>query len=261
MSLPLSPTLLALFVAVVLVAGAVNGIAGFGFAIVGTMALASVIDPSTAVVFMIVPILAANLSLVRELSGDELRTCGVRFGPLLAAALVGTVVGLVVVDRLPTAPLRTGLGLLSLAFVATAQRAVGLPGIERAKEWCFVERPPTMVGVGGVSGVIFGGTNVGVQLIAYVRSFDLSHGLFVGVVAMLFLGLNAVRVLAAGALGLYPDATTFGLSVAAAAPAPVGVSVGRRLRDRITEQWRRRLVLALLSAIGLRLVAGGLGFF
>jgi len=260
-SVVLTPTLGVLFVVVVLVAGAINGIAGFGFALVGTMVLASVIDPSTAVVFMIVPILAANLSLVRELSADELRTCGRRFWPLLVGALVGTVVGLLVVERLPTGPLRIALGVLSLGFVATAQQTVALPWFERVKTGCFVERPLAMVGVGGLSGVVFGGTNVGVQLIAYVRSFDLSHGLFVGVVAMVFLGLNGVRVLAAGALGLYPDGTTFALSVLAAVPALVGVSVGRRLRARISDQWRRRLVLGVLAVIGVRLLAGGLGLF
>jgi hypothetical protein len=34
-------------------AGAVNGLSGFGFALVGTMALATVVDPTTAGVFMI----------------------------------------------------------------------------------------------------------------------------------------------------------------------------------------------------------------
>lgn len=61
-SLSLAPTLLVAFAVVVLVAGLINGVAGFGFAIVGTMALATAMEPATAVVVMIVPILAANLS-------------------------------------------------------------------------------------------------------------------------------------------------------------------------------------------------------
>jgi len=244
---------------VVFVADAVNGVAGFGFAIVGTMALATAVDPATAVVFMILPILSVNLSLVRELSVPQLRTCGRRFAPLVAAALVGTVVGLAVLDVVPTGPLRVGLGAVSLAFVANAQEAVPISGIERAKEGCFVESTPAMIGIGGVSGLLFGGTNVGVQLIAYVRSCDLSHGLFVGVVAMVFLGLNGIRVAAAGGLGMYPDATVFLASVAAAVPALVGVAVGKRLRGRVGETLRRRVVLGLLTLIGVRLVLGGLG--
>ena len=253
------PTDLLLLVAVVVVAGAVNGVAGFGFALVGTAALAAVVDrPATAVVVMIVPILAVNLSLVRELSAAELRRCARRFGPLVGAALVGTLAGLVVLDRLPAGPLRIGLGLLSLGFVATRQRAVALPGRSAVERRCFAESTPAMVGVGLVSGLLFGGTNVGVQLIAYLRSRGLAHATFVGVVAMVFLGLNAVRVGAAGLLGLYPSRAVALASVAAAVPALAGVAVGRRLRARVRESWRRRVVLGLLVVVGVRLVAGGL---
>lgn len=255
---PASTDLLILL-AVVVVAGGVNGVAGFGFALVGTAALATVVDrPATAVVVMIVPILAVNLSLVRELSAAELRRCALRFGPLVAAALVGTLAGLVVLNRLPAGPLRVALGLLSLGFVATRQRAVALPGRGAIERRCFAESTPAMVGVGLVSGLLFGGTNVGVQLIAYLRSRDLSHATFVGVVAMVFLGLNAVRVGAAGLLGLYPSATVALASLAAVVPALAGVAVGRRLRPRVSEAWRRRLVLGLLLVVGVRLVTSGL---
>jgi uncharacterized membrane protein YfcA len=255
----LQPELVAGIAVVVLVAGAVNGLAGFGFALVGTMVLATVIDPAAAVVFMIAPILSVNLSLVRDLSVGELRTCGRRFAPLVLAALVGTVAGLVVLDRVPQGPLKIGLGVVSLAFVLSAQETIPVPGLDRAKEGCFVETTPAMLGLGAVSGLLFGGTNVGVQLIAYLRSCDLSHGVFVGVVAMVFLGLNGVRIGAAGVLGLYPDAAFAAASAVAAVPAVAGVAVGKRLRSTVGESRRRAAVLTLLTLIGVRLVLGGLG--
>ncbi|MCU4717030.1 sulfite exporter TauE/SafE family protein [Halapricum hydrolyticum] len=255
----LPPELIAGIALVIVVAGAVNGLAGFGFALVGTMALATAIDPATAVVFMIAPILGVNLSLIRDLSLEDLRTCGRRFTPLILAALVGTVVGLVVLDRLPQGPLKVGLGAVSLAFVASAQRVVPVPGLDRAKEGCFVESIPGMIGVGAVSGLLFGGTNVGVQLIAYLRSCDLSHGVFVGVVAMVFLGLNAVRIGAAGALGLYPSLAIALASAVAVIPAVAGVAVGKRLRTSVGKRQRRAGVLGLLTLIGIRLILGGLG--
>lgn len=259
MTLTLSPVLLGLLAVSVFVAGAVNGVAGFGFAIVGTMVLATVIDPATAVVFMIVPIVSVNLSLVRDLSPNQLRTCGRRFGPLILAALVGTLIGMAVLDRLPVAPLRIGLGLISLWFVASVQEAVEIPGLEQAKAGCFVETPLAMVGVGGVSGLVFGGTNVGVQLVAYLRSCDLSHGLFVGVVAMVFLGLNTLRVAAAALFGLYPSTTIAAFSLGAILPAVAGVAAGKRLRGVVTARHRRVAVLGLLTVIGVRLVLGGAG--
>ena len=254
----LSPTVATTIALVVLVAGAINGVAGFGFAVVGTMALATLVDPTTAVVFMIVPILSVNVSLVSDLSRTELRTCSARFWPLIAAALVGTVVGMAVLRRLPAAPLRIGLGVLTLGFVATAQRAVPVPGIPFDGSGIGTSRAG-MVGVGGISGLLFGGTNVGVQLIAYLRSFDLSHGLFVGVVALVFLGLNGIRVAIAGAFGLYPSTAVAAASLAAVVPAAVGVAVGKRLRAVVGERPRRLVVLSLLTLVGVRLVAGGLG--
>ncbi|MEF8813032.1 MAG: TSUP family transporter [Halovenus sp.] len=259
MALSFTPAFVAALVLLVLVAGTVNGLAGFGFAVVGTMGLATVVAPAVAVAFMILPIFAVNVALVRELSVTELRTCGRRFAPLILAALAGTLLGMVLLDRVPAGPLRVALGLVALAFVASVQKLVDLPGLDRTKEACFVETPLAMAGVGGVSGLLFGGTNVGVQLVAYIRSCDLSHGLFVGVVAMVFLGLNGVRVGAAGVLGLYPDLATFAASLAAAVPAVVGVAVGSRLRERVGERLRRSLVLGLLTAIGIRLILGGLG--
>ena len=41
----------------------------------------------------------------------------------------------------------------------------------------------------------------------------------------------------------------------------VAVAVGKRLRGRLTERARRAVVLGLLSVVGVRLLAGGLGVF
>ncbi|WP_158854321.1 TSUP family transporter [Halorhabdus sp. CUG00001] len=254
-----TPELIGVMAVVIVVAGAVNGLAGFGFALVGTMALATAIDPTTAVVFMIAPILGVNLSLLGDLSVEDVRTCGRRFWPLIGAALIGTLVGLVVLDRVPQAPLKVGLGVISLAFVASAQQTVPVPGLDGATEGCVVESTPGMLGVGAVSGLLFGGTNVGVQLVAYLRSCNLSHGLFVGVVAMVFLGLNGVRIGAAGLLGLYPSLGVAVASFVAVGPAVVGVAVGKRLRAVVGERGRGFIVRSLLTVIGLRLVSGGLG--
>ncbi|MGQ4554491.1 TSUP family transporter [Halobellus sp. GM3] len=252
-------TTVALMTLVILLAGATNGLAGFGFAVVGTMALATMIDPATAVVFMIIPILTVNLSLVGDLSGEQLRTCSRRFAPLIGASLAGTVVGMAALGRIPSGPLRVGLGVLTLGFVATAQRRIPLPKLSSGGADAFSHSRVGMLGIGGVSGLLFGGTNVGIQLIAYLRSFDLSHGLFVGVVALVFLGLNGIRVAVAGLFGLYPSPAVLVASVAAALPAVIGVAIGKRLRATASERSRRLVVLGLLTVVGVRLVGGGVG--
>lgn len=255
----LSPALLGLVVAVVAVAGLVNGIAGFGFALLGTMALATVLAPAEAVVLLIVPLVTVNAALLDELDGGEFRACGRRFFPFVAAALVGTIAGMALLDALPERPLLLALGLVTLAFVATRADRITVPGLESARDRCFVETTPAMVGVGSVSGLAFGATNVGVQVVAYVRSCDLPQRAFVGVLAMIFLGSNALRVFAAALFGLYPSIEFAGFSAALALPAVAGVALGKRVRPHLPESAVERAILVLLTVVGVRLVAGGLG--
>jgi uncharacterized membrane protein YfcA len=254
MALPVSAVAIALIAVVIFVAGVTNGLAGFGFALVGTMALATVLPPAIAVVFMILPIVAVNLSLVGELSPTELRTCTLRFWPLIGSALIGTVLGMALLNRVPAGPLRFGLGVLTLGFVATTQRQIPIPRWSSGDATGGFHGYLGMVGVGSIGGLLFGGTNVGVQLIAYLRSFDLSHGVFVGVVALVFLGVNGLRVAVAGLLGLYPGGSLFLASVGAALPAVLGVAAGKQLRAEVSERTRRLIVLGLLTAIGVRLI-------
>lgn len=253
------PTTAAFVLLTLLLAGVVTGIAGFGFALVGTMALATVVDPSVAVVLMIVPILATNVSLLGELEADAIRSCSRRFWPYVVATLVGTLVGMAALESIPADPLTITLGFVTLAYVGATQRAIPIPGRAALEDRCFVERPGMMVGLGTVSGVVFGATNVGVQVVAYVRSRDLEAGLFVGVLALVFVGINAVRVGAAVIFGLYPSLTVGVLSVALAILALAGVLAGRRVRPYLSKRTQRWGVLALLTLIGGRLLLGGFG--
>lgn len=49
------------------------------------------------------------------------------------------------------------------------------------------------------------------------------------------------------------------LTPASAVPAVVGVAAGKRLRSSVGERQRRTAVLVLLTVIGVRLVASGIG--
>lgn len=237
--------------------GCITGVAGSGFAILGTMTLAVVIDPATAVAFMIVPVMAMDLALVRELPIAQLRSCGRRFSPLILTAVVGTFVGMAALDRLSESLIRVALGLLSLVFVAGIQEHASLPSISTGGRGCLVETPLAMAGVGSVSGMLFGGTNVGIQFLAYMRSCEFSHRTLISVVALVFLGLNTARFAVAGVLGLYPDSTIAAASVAAAVPAVAGVAAGKRVRRLLEAKHRRTVVLGLLTVIGVRLLVDG----
>lgn len=251
----LSLVTVAVVFAVVAVGGVVKGLVGFGYAIASTAVLATLLAPSVAVTLMIVPMMAGNLALVRELDRDGLRSCVRRFWPFVAAAATGTLAGMAVLDSLPADLLALGLGMFTLAYVLLKQDRFGVPGEAWLRRRCLVGGSVAMVGVGAAAGLVFGASNVGVQVVAYLDALDLDRPTFVGVLSMVLVGLSVVRIGAAAALGLYEGGGLLLVSVVAAVPGLVGVAAGERLRRRLSEATVGGAVLALLTVIGLRLLA------
>ncbi|MFB6303226.1 MAG: sulfite exporter TauE/SafE family protein [Haloferacaceae archaeon] len=256
--LTLTPAAVLAVGVVVAVGGFVTGLVGFGYAVVGTATLAALYTPDTAVVVMLLPILGANVSLLRELDPADVPDCVRRFGPYVAAALVGTLLGMVALTRIPRAPLTVVLGAFTLGYVLVSQRAVRIPGRAWVRDRCFVGTTRAKVGLGFVSGVVFGGSNVGVQMVAYLQSQGLDRKTFVGVMAMVFLGISLLRVGAAAWLDLY-TAGRLPVSAVAVVPGLVGVELGRRARPLTPRRYRRGLALGVLTVVGVRLLRSGLG--
>lgn len=253
----LAPTILVIASLVVLLGGFVKGLAGFGYALVSTTLLATFLQPSTAVVLMIVPLLAASLSLVRELESGEVRTCLSRFWPYLLAASIGTAVGMVLIEFLPTDVMLLGLGVFTLLYVTGKQPYVRIPGEAWLRQQCFKTSNPTMTGLGFTSGLVFGASNVAVQVVAYLDSLSLSRNTFVGVLAMILVGISSLRIGLAWTLGMYESGGLLVVSVGLAIPGLIGVTLGQRLRTILPEFIEVAGVLVLLTVIGVRLVTSG----
>lgn len=256
--LSFAPSILLIAGLIVLFGGFVKGVAGFGYALVSTTLLAALLNPATAVVIMIVPMLAASLSLVRELEPTELRTCITRFWPYVLAASVGTAIGMLLIDAIPKHLMLFGLGLFTLAYVAGKQPYVAIPGEPWFRERCFRPSTPAKAALGFVSGLLFGSANVAVQVVAYLDSLSLDRHTFVGVLAMILVGISSLRIGIAWTLGMYDAGSLFFLSILLAIPGLLGVSVGRRLRTSIPDRVELLSVLGLLTIIGFRLVTNGL---
>jgi uncharacterized membrane protein YfcA len=252
------PLVLALVLAIVFFGGLVKGVAGFGYAIASTAILASVLNPSTAVVVMILPMLVANVRLLGELDRDDVSSCIERFWPFVVAALVGTLVGMALLARIPKAVLALVLGVFTLAYVLVSQPYVTLPGESWFVDRCF--RPGTLAKatLGLFSGVVFGASNIAVQVVAYLDSLSLDRSTFVGVLAMILVGVSSVRVGAAWYLGLYESTSLVAVSVVAAAPGLLGVAAGNRLRQYLSPSVQTTGALLLLTVIGLKLTSSGL---
>lgn len=252
-----SGPLVALVVAVVLFGGVVKGLVGFGYAIASTAVLATVLGPTTAVVAMILPTMVANLALFGELDVAGVRKCVRRFWPYVGAAMAGTTAGMLALADVPRSALALMLGAFTLGYVLVRQRSLRLPGESVIARHCFTDGFGAKVGLGLLSGAIFGAGNVAVQVVAYLENLSLDRSTFASVLAMILVGISAVRVGIAWWLGLYGSGRVFVLSMLAVPPGFVGVALGRRLRLRAPDRLLDAGVLILLAAIGLRLLVGG----
>lgn len=254
------PATLALIFGVVCVGGVVKGAAGFGYDVTGTAALAALIDPVSASLIMIIPMIAANISLVGELDRSDVRACAARFWLYLVAAVVGTALGMFALGVLPVAALTFGIGVITLAYVASRQNAVAMQGLSHPRLDGAVSGKPGGAAIGFVSGVVYGATNIAVQVVAYLDSLELDRSTFIGVLAVIVIGISGVRLVLAWELGLYASNELVVVSAASAAPGLVGVGAGAVVRRRLAERTLHIGVLVLLSVIGVRLMLDGAGY-
>lgn len=250
-----TPSLVLVVAAIVYFGGLVKGVAGFGYAIAGTALLATVLTPATAVVVMIVPMVVANLALLGELERDAFVSCVRRFWPFVGAAMVGTVVGMLVLEAVPSELLTGGLGAFTLVYVVGRQSVVTVPGQAAVAAYCFRPGTGAKAALGFVSGVVFGASNVAVQVVAYLDSLALDRALFVGVLSMILVGISGFRVGLAWWLGLYESGAMLLYSVVVAVPGLVGVVSGRRLRDYLPTRYEEGFGLVVLIVIGVRLLS------
>jgi uncharacterized membrane protein YfcA len=112
--------------------------------------------------------------------------------------------------------------------------------------------------VGLASGFVFGLANVAVQVVAYLDSLGLDRSTFVGVLAMMLVGISTLRIGFAWGLGLYEAGSLLGYSAVISVPGVAGVELGRRARAVIPSRFEQAGVLLLLTVIGLRLLSKGL---
>jgi len=241
-----SSGLLALFVAVAVVAGAVKGMIGFGYALITTPIFASVIDPTLAVVVLAIPPWMLNMFQVGETD------TGLAFvreeWALLVLAVLGTVVGVTFLAQFRTGPIVPFLiGLVIFGYVVF-QVAQNFVTVEEAHH-------PIALSVAGVlEGFLLAVANLGPLLPAYFHTFERDVERYIGGLSMVLGAIFTVRIVQ---MLVFTDLLTpyrLWLGSVIAVVTVVGLLVGTYLRRlEIDEAKFNWFVVGLLFVISLNI--------
>ncbi|WP_336037243.1 TSUP family transporter [Halobacterium yunchengense] len=241
-----TPGLLALFVVVAVVAGAVKGMLGFGYALITTPVFASVVDPTLAVVVLAIPPWMLNVFQIGETD------TGLAFvrdeWVLLALAVVGTVLGVVVLSAFRTGPLVPFLiGLVIFGYVAF-QVAQNFVTVEAA------HHPVALSSAGFLEGFLLAVANLGPLLPAYFHTFERDVDRYIGGLSMVLGVVFTVRLVQMAAFTDLLTTYRLWLGSAIAVVTVVGLLLGTYLRRlEVDEATFDRFVVGLLFVISLNI--------
>jgi len=241
-----TPELLALFVVVAIVAGAVKGMTGFGYALITTPIFASVIDPTMAVVVLAIPPWMLNVFQIGETD------TGLEFvleeWVLIVLAAVGAIVGVFFLSNFkagPIVPFLIGLILLGYVVFQVVQNFVT---VERA------HHPLGLSVAGFAEGFLLAASNLGPLLPAYFHTFERDTERYIGGLSMVLGVIFTIRILQ---MALFTDLMTtyrLWLGCTIAVVTIVGLLIGTYLRrievDEETFNW---FVVSLLFVITLNI--------
>jgi uncharacterized membrane protein YfcA len=233
----LGPVELVILVAGLAVAGLAKGISGMGLPLIATPILAGVFGPRMAVTIVTIPIFAANSLLLAQGFRSRGLLRGLR--PLIAASVVGTAIGTLLLAQLDQRTFAILIAAMVVVFVARGDRLLGDdPAALRARILgplvCFV------------GGVLQGTTSIASPLVgSYFHVQRMPPADFVFVLAAIFELNSIVQLVGYSLQGLYtPEIVALGL--VGLVPTLLALAVGIYARGRLDPALFRRIIVALL---------------
>jgi uncharacterized membrane protein YfcA len=246
--LTLDPFVMATLVVAAALAALVNGVIGFGFALLAVIVFANLLGPKEAVILMsLITPLIAGLQLLRY---RRFRPTWRRFRPLLAGAIAGSIVGAPLLVVLPGPIVAVALGLFTIYYVLTSVRE-DRPPLAGTTERRLA---PVAGFVGGVTNATIGAS--GPVFGAYLVALGLRGSEFAFAISLSFFTMSVLRLSILGLLGQYT------LPVVAAAlvlfvPSVTFQRIGFWLHDRVPTRRLHRLVLVVLLVASANLLWRG----
>ena len=250
--LPFEPTFLNVFLVVLafLAAGTSKGVLGVGIPLIAVPVLSGVMQPATTLAVLAVPILLSNLWQAFE--GRRFGLTLRRFWPAIPTIITGGIVGAQFITTIEPRTAQTLLGVIVLIYASSQLINVKLP-----KPSLMAEKIWTPV-VGLLSGFLGGiAAYFGPPLIMYLLALRVTKEEFISSAAMLYLiGIVPVflTLIAKGVLGK----AEVQLSIIGVIIILGAVAFGTWLRDKISQEAFRKVLLLMLIGMAMNMLKRGL---
>ncbi len=227
------------------VGGVVKGTLGVGANLVTVPMLSLLLPAQQAMGLLVVPVLLSNI--IQSVQGGRLLYALKRFGPLILAQLLATLLAVYWSQYLSASGLNLAIAITvfsSVALMAFQPRGQ-IP--ERHQAWAGPLVGALAGGLGGLS------TLTGPMLITYLMALRLKREEFVGSISIIYF-LGAAPMYAAMLWWDRFGWAEVGWSCLAMGPVYLGMELGRRLRGHLSEELFRRVLLGFLMLLALLLL-------
>jgi uncharacterized membrane protein YfcA len=244
-----SPAQVAVIFAAYLFAATAKGVTGLGFSTTCLAIVALTVGLKNALPLLIIPSVSTNLMVMVGAGhfGETVR----RFWPMYLATVPGVIVGLWLLGTVDgvAAGIALGIVLIGYCVFAYANPSLSLPA--------RLERPLQPVS-GVLTGLVNGMTGSQVMpSMPFLMALHMEKNRFVQAINISFTLSSLIMVVGLNRMGLF---TTDGviLSLVGTAFAVTGIRLGERVRDRLDADQFRLAVLAMLTMMGIVLIARGI---
>ena len=235
-----------------LIAGTVKGVIGLGLPTVSLALLTVAIDLPSAMALLLVPSFMTNLW--QAVVGGSGRAIVRRIWPFLLMATITVWLGATALTRVDHSLLSALLGALLVVY-----STVSLAGLR----FTISMRQEIWIGplIGSANGILTGMTgSFVVPGVLYLQAIGLSRDMLIQAMGMLFTA--STLALAVALQG--NDLLTIELgywSTAALLPAIIGMVLGQRIRQRLSEQLFRRVFFISLLVLSAYIIASAFDGF
>ena len=231
-------------------AGAVKGVIGLGLPTVSLALLTVAIDLPHAMALLLVPSFVTNLW--QALVGGQARAIFSRIWPFLLMATVTVWLGATALTRIDLHLLSALLGVLLVVYSIVSLAGVRFSLSARQEVWLG----PVL---GSANGILTGMTgSFVVPGVLFLQAIGLSRDELIQAMGMLFTASTVALAIALQG-NHFLSVDTGSLSAMALLPALLGMVLGQRVRQRLSEVLFRRVFFVALLALGAYIIVGALG--